>query len=270
MQDAAPQFTSQSDSIDPARSNALSATLGLGKSFDAGQALPPFFHQIYFWDAQPATSLGRDGHPRVGGLIPDMGLPRRMWAGGRLAFHAPFYAGLEAEKKSLCETATHKSGRSGPLALVTLRHQIFQAGRLCITEWQDLIYRKDPDPGAASLKPPTAPNDETERRDAHFSPTVLFRYSALTLNGHRIHYDLPYAQQTEGYKGLVVHGPLLAQMLLLMAKDCFGPLKGFSFRATAPLMEFEKADLCRKGNSFWVRGPAGKLCMTAEANPRSE
>ena len=270
MQDAVTEITSQSDVLDPARAAALATTLGMKQSFDAGDPLPPFFHQVYFWDPQPAGDLGRDGHPRVGGLIPDMGLPRRMWAGGRLTFHKPLCAGVGAEKKSSCEAAQHKEGRSGPLALVTLRHGIFQSGELCVTEWQDLVYRQDPSPDAARSVPPVAPKDETAVREVSFSSTLLFRYSALTFNGHRIHYDLPYAQEAEGYAGLVVHGPLLAQLLMLMAEEQLGKLRAFVFRATAPLMHFEEAALCRKGKSFWVRGPEGRLCMTAEAQPQSE
>lgn len=270
MQDAVTEMTCQSDILDPARATALAITLGLSQSYRSGDSLPPFFHQIYFWDPQPFEALGRDGHPRVGGLIPDMGLPRRMWAGGRLSFHQPLRAGVQAEKKSSCAAAQHKEGRSGPLALVTLRHEIYQSGDLCVSETQDLIYRQDASPDAARAVPPVAPKDETDAREVAFSPTLLFRYSALTFNGHRIHYDLRYAQEVEGYEGLVVHGPLLAQFLMLMAQEQLGELRAFEFRATAPLMDFETATLCRKGRKLWVRGPEGRLCMTAEAQVQSE
>ncbi|MGD9294168.1 MAG: acyl dehydratase [Roseobacter sp.] len=270
MQDAVTEMTCQSDIVDPARATALAMTLGLRRSYGSEDPLPPFFHQIYFWDPQPFEALGRDGHPRVGGLIPDMGLPRRMWAGGRLSFHKPLRAGLEAEKKSSCAMAQRKDGRSGPLALVTLRHDIYQAGELCVSEFQDLIYRQDPSAGGERSVPPVAPTDATDVREVSFSATLLFRYSALTFNGHRIHYDLPYAQEVEGYDGLVVHGPLLAQLLMLMAQEQLGALRAFEFRATAPLMDFERAALCRKGRRLWVRGPEGRLCMTAEAHLQSE
>jgi len=258
-----------SDILDPARANALATTLGLGQSFACADPLPPFFHQIYFWDAKGSSELGRDGHPHVGGLIPDMGLPRRMWAGGRLMFHAPLAVGEPAEKNSTCESTTRKQGRTGALALVTLKHEITQGGHLRVTEFQDLIYREEPDRKASVPKHPQAALDEESLQIVEFSQTLLFRYSALTFNGHRIHYDLPYAQEVEGYEGLVVHGPLLAQLLMLMAQEALGPLYSFRFRATAPLMHFERAELCRKGHALWVRGPERRLCMTAEVRPVS-
>ncbi len=255
------------DMMDPARAQALHRVLDLpdpppGK----GAALPPFFHQIYFWDAQRPAALGRDGHPRVGGLIPDMGLPRRMWAGGRLEFHAPLCAGTAATKTTSVENATRKTGRTGALGFVTLRHEIRQDNRLAVTDFQDLVYRQDPDPDAPRPVTKPAPDGE-ETRDRHaFSPTLLFRYSALTFNGHRIHYDLDYCRSVEGYDGLVVHGPLLAQLLMLKAGRELDRLNGFSFRATAPLLHHETADLCRAGNRFWVRAPDGRLCMEAVAD----
>jgi 3-methylfumaryl-CoA hydratase len=257
---------SQSDPIDPARGRALQAALGLSPDIVSGRALPPFFHQLYFWNPQPPEQLGRDGHPQVGGLIPDTGLPRRMWAGGRLQFHRPLLAGVPATRQSHVEKVAHKTGRSGPLGFVTLRHEIRQNATLCLTEWQDLVYRRDPDPAAPAPTPPRARRDETERREAAFDSTLLFRYSALTFNGHRIHHDLDYARGVEGYGGLVVHGPLLAQLLMLMAEDAPGGLSGFTFRATAALIHTETAELCRKGRDLWVRGPDGRQCMIATAS----
>jgi len=260
----------QSDLMDPARAAALEIALGRMAQITHGSLLPPFFHQLYFWAPQAPDQLGRDGHPRVGGLIPDLGLPRRMWAGGRLEFARPLAAGRAAERVSQVETATRKTGRTGPLGFVTLRHEISQDGALCLTEWQDLVYREDPDPGAAKPTPPEARRDETEMRQVGFDSTLLFRYSALTFNGHRIHYDLDYARDVEGYDGLVVHGPLLAQHLMLMAQDALGPLSSFAFRASSPLMHFETAELCRNGGDFWVRGPDGRQIMSANAEPGSE
>jgi 3-methylfumaryl-CoA hydratase len=263
---AEPISTSQSDLIDPARVVALQAALGLDLQLDGGDPLPPFYHQIYFWTPRPPVALGRDGHPKVGGVIPDMGFPRRMWAGGRLSFQRPLLIGQPATKVTVCESAVHKVGRSGPLGLVTLRHEIIQADDLCLTEWQDLVYREDPEPGATPRTAPVARKDEEDCSQVTFDSTLLFRYSALTFNGHRIHYDLDYARNVEGYDGLVVHGPLLAQMLMLMATDTLGPLRDFSFRATSPLMHWETAALCRRGSDFWVRGPDGRQCMEATAS----
>ena len=267
MDRAATERISQSDRMDPDRASALAAALGLDRRFDAGDPLPPFFHQIHFWRAEPPEGLGRDGHPKVGGLIPDMGLPRRMWAGGRLAFHAPLRAGHPATKTSVVERAEHKTGRSGRLGFVTLRHEISQGGAPCVTEWQDLVYRADPDPDAPRPVPPQAPDDPQTREAVGFDATLLFRYSALTFNGHRIHYDDGYARQVEGYAGLVVHGPLLAQLLMLKAEAELGPLAAFTFRATAPLVLGRAAWLCRRGGDLWVAGEGGVQHMAAEATP---
>ena len=141
----------RTDILDPARANACAASLGLSTRLQAGDPLPPFFHQLYFWQAEPPEALGRDGHPAKGSaLIPDFGLPRRMWAGGRLAFHEPLIAGQSAEKQTTLDTAKQKQGRTGPLAFVTLRHDILQDGALKLTEYQDLVYREDASPDAPS------------------------------------------------------------------------------------------------------------------------
>lgn len=260
MQSDRPAERRQTDAMDPARAQALCVALGRADQVTMGTPLPPFFHQIYFWEAQPPKALGRDGHPKVGGLIPDMGLPRRMWAGGRLAFHRSLLAGQVAEKVTTVESSARKTGRSGPLGFVTLRHDVMQGDTLCLTEWQDLVYREDPALDAPKPTAPSAPQDEDHAREVQFDSTLLFRYSALTFNGHRIHYDLEYARTVEGYDGLVVHGPLLAQLLLLFAQEA-GEVAEFSFRATSPLMHFETAVLCRKGNDMWVRAGDGRQNM---------
>ena len=254
------------DVMDPARARAMQALMGHEVTIMAGDPLPPFFHQLYFWDPQPPGMLGRDGHPRVGGIIPDLGLPRRMWAGGRLEFHAPLMAGHPAERRTELASAERKEGRTGPLAFVTLRHEIRQGGRRCVTDWQDLVYRQDPDPEAPAPIPPQARTDEAHGEAGHFDSTLLFRYSALTFNGHRIHYDSDYARETEGYSGLVVHGPLLAQRLMLLAERQMGSLSAFAFRATAPLVHTETAMFCWQDGTAWVRGPDGRQCMIATAS----
>ena len=251
------------DRMDPARAAALWVILGLeGAPPDAGEPLPPFFHQAYFWDPQPTPALGSDGHPALGSLIPDMGLPRRMWAGGTLTFHAPLLSGVKALRRTRAVSATRKSGRSGPLAFVTLRHEILQRGTLAVTEDQDLVYRE---PGTRAADPPRAPLGAALRERRTFETLTLFRYSALTLNGHRIHYDADYARDVEGYPGIVVHGPLLAQHLMLMAERQLGRLSRFAFRATAPLCLPEAATLASGGGAYWVAGEDGRQCMVAEA-----
>lgn len=253
------------DVLDPARANALQAALGRRARFHAGDALPPFFHQIYFWEAKPPASLGRDGHPQVGGgIVPDTGLPRRMWAGGALEFHAPLLLGEQAKKRSACLGVERKTGRTGPLAFVTLQHEIWQAGQLCVSERQDLVYREDPAPHAPKAKPPTPDIAAEQRTELHFDATLLFRYSALTFNGHRIHYDADYARDVEGYAGLVVHGPLLAQLMMLAADAAQGGLRTFEFRGMSPLTLGQKADLCQAGQAFWIESD-GALIMKGKA-----
>ncbi|MDJ0826247.1 MAG: MaoC family dehydratase N-terminal domain-containing protein [Rhodobacter sp.] len=267
MPDAPATTQTLTDPLDPARAATHHATLDrLDDPPKAGDSLPPFWHQIYFWDPQPPGQLGPDGHPKTGiGLIPDLGLPQRMWAGGRLQFHAPLILGQTAEKTSSVETVTEKQGRTGRLGFVTLRHDIRQRGQLKITEHQDLVYREPPQSRTA-IAPPQARTDETDAAEARFTPTQLFRYSALTFNGHRIHYDADYARDTEGYAGLVVHGPLLAQLLIHLAQAHLGPLKSFDFRATSALTVDEPATLCwHDDQTLWVRAPDGRQCMTATA-----
>lgn len=255
------QAQTLSDVIDPARARALQATLGLEQTIEAGDALPPFFHHIYFWDPVPPENLGRDGHPALGGFIPDMGLPRRMWASGRLLFHGALKAGVKSEKTSQIEGVTRKDGRSGPLAFVRIRHDIRQRGTVVLSEWQDIVYRQD---GGPKPERPMARTDEEHTETVSFDRTTLFRYSALTFNGHRIHYDRPYARQIEKYDDLVVHGPLLAQHLMLMGARQMGkPLTEVNYRATASLSLPKDATLCWIDGAAWVRGPDGEQCLEA-------
>jgi 3-methylfumaryl-CoA hydratase len=267
MHEAEGQTQTITDRLDPARLEALQATLG--QHGPLPETLPPFAHHIYFWTPQPPRALGPDGHPRTGGFIPDLGLPRRMWAGGRLRFHAPVMLNAEAELQSSVSKVSRKQGRSGPLGFVTICHELYQNGELCRTEEQDLVYRE---PASADTGEPLtidAPLDEMSSEERSFDTTLLFRYSALTFNGHRIHYDQAYAREVEGYPGLVVHGPLLAHLLMEMADEQLGGLSTFKFRATAPLFHFETAEFCLREREsdlmLWVRAPDGRQCMVAEA-----
>lgn len=252
------------DVMDPDRARALQATLGMAPTITAGDALPPFFHHIHFWDPHPPADLGRDGHPATGSFLPDLGLPRRMWGAGRVLFHAPLLAGVRAEKTSTVESVTRKDGRSGPLGLVRLRHDIRQRQGLVLSEWQDLVYRAERDTSAQVPDPPPAPDTAESSEAIRFDTTALFRYSALTFNGHRIHYDRPYARRVEGYDDLVVHGPLLAQVLILFGQRMLGrsPTEVI-YRATAPLTLPHPALLCWADGTAWIRGPGGIQCMTA-------
>ena len=255
------QTQSITDILDPARARALQATLGQSPDLQSGDPLPPFAHHIYFWDPQTADALGPDGHPATGGFIPDLGLPRRMWAAGRLVQHQPLRAGIKAEKTSTVEAVTRKDGRSGPLAFVRIRHDIKQRHALAITEWQELVYRPADAPPAA---PQPAPTVATQTQALTFTATQLFRYSALTFNGHRIHYDADYARDTEGYAGLVVHGPLLAHLMMQMATKLHGSFTDFSYRGASPLILGEAATLCAKDGQFWVKAADGRLCTSGQ------
>ncbi|MXU64152.1 FAS1-like dehydratase domain-containing protein [Oceanomicrobium pacificus] len=259
------------DRIDPMRVAAMHATLGRdGPPPATGDALPPFWHWAGFWDCQPPDRLGRDGHPALGGFLPDLGLPRRMWAGGRLRFLGPLRIGEAATRASRILKIAEKTGRSGPLAFVTVEHRIMQGDRVALTEEQDLVYREDPVPGAPQPQPAAAPTDEVQATRHKGDPVTLFRYSALTFNGHRIHYDRDYCRDVEGYPGLVVHGPLLAQMLVDRADATLGGLASFAFRAMAPVFDGEPFEVCHRpegdGLALWIRGADGRLAMQATAN----
>lgn len=261
MQAKPHQTQSITDQLDPARAQALQATLGQAPSIQSGDALPAFAHHIYFWDPQTPEALGPDGHPATGGFIPDLGLPRRMWAAGRLIQHQPLRAGIKADKTSVIEAVTRKTGRSGPLAFVRIRHDIRQRHALAVTEWQELVYRPADAPRAAAQP---APKVASHTRDLVFTSTQLFRYSALTFNGHRIHYDADYTRDTEGYAGLVVHGPLLAHLMMGLATELHGPLTDFSYRGASPLTVNETATLCAKDRQFWVKASDGRLCTSGQ------
>ena len=266
MQNDQPDTRRQIDVLDPARARALQATLGQTPSLNAGDAVPRFFHQIYFWTPQPPDALGADGHPATGdALIPDFGLPQRMWAGGNLQWHQPLLLGRPADKVTRLHSAVQKQGKSGPLAFVELRHEYWQDNALKLEETQTLVYREDgpvkrPAPVSAQGRQPD--RVETHQTDA----TLLFRYSALTFNGHRIHYDPEFAQGPGGYTGLVVHGPLLAQWLINLAASLNPALTTFKFRAVSPLIMGDAARVCVDPDGLWVEAASDRrLCMTAEA-----
>ena len=258
------------DCLDVNRVAALHNVLGqVGDPPQAGNSLPTFWHHIFFWEAVSPSALGRDGHPKPGGLIPDLGLSRRMWASGKLLPEAELVVGRESVKTSVIEDVSQKSGRSGDLAFVTLRHEYRQNSKLALTEFQHLVYRPawkraDPVP-----EPPPAPDDESFSHSETFDSTLLFRFSALTFNGHRIHYDADYCRNVEGYPGLVVHGPLICLRLVQFAEDVVGAFREFEYRATSPLFCGETATFCgrreRDGLVLWVRGPDGRQCMKAVA-----
>lgn len=260
----------QTDTIDVGRARAMQATLDRAPDLSDGDALPPLWHWIYFWETAPASALGRDGHAARGGFLPPIALPHRMWAGGRLRFHRPLRVGGTVRKTSTVADVTEKQGRSGRLAFVTVRHEIADGGGLCLVEEQDIVYREARRPGAAPQGRP-ASGDAVWRRHVRPDPVLLFRYSALTFNGHRIHYDQPYATGHEGYPGLIVHGPLLATLLidLLLREGGRAVPAGFDFRALRPVFDTAGFDLrgqpAEAGASLWVADADGCLAMEAKA-----
>jgi 3-methylfumaryl-CoA hydratase len=248
----------------------LAATLDLPSPPGDGDTLPPGWQWLFFNPAVRQSEVGEDGHPRRGGFLPPVELPRRMWAGSRLAYHTPLVIGALAEKRSEILSIESKAGRSGTLVFVTLRHTISQRSVIAIEEEQDLVYRAHPVPGApAPLGKPAPPAQFSE--PVHPDAPLLFRYSALTFNGHRIHYDAPYATGVEGYPALVVHGPLTATLLQGLAARLRPDwrLATFAFRGLAPLFvdqtfHLEAAD-SREGLSLWARNDRGELAMEASA-----
>ena len=196
---------------------ALSATLDRDDPAPvAGDALPALWHWLYFLPQHRHSALGPDGHARRGGFLPPVPLPRRMWAGGRLRWQAanPLRVGDALCRVSSIESITHKRGRSGDLLFVLVRHAISNDAGLCLTEEHDIVYRAAAQAGEAAPAPIAADQRAPWQREVLADAVLLFRYSALTFNSHRIHYDRSYATQEEGYPGLVVHGPLIATLLL--------------------------------------------------------
>ncbi len=213
-----------------------------------GAPLPVGWHWLYFHDAVPASRLGPDGHESRGDFLPDVPLPRRMWAGGRLRFHGELLIGDLARRTSTIETIVPKKGRSGPLVFVTVRHEIAGPNGLVVEEEQDIVYRVGAagpaKSRAAGSRRWTRPEGAETVDEFVADEVTLFRFSALTFNGHRIHYDHPYATGAEGYPGLVVHGPLLALLLMGVATGLRDrPVRSFEYRALAPVYHGEAIEL---------------------------
>ncbi|KVN17886.1 MULTISPECIES: acyl-CoA dehydrogenase [unclassified Burkholderia] len=262
------------DLVSPAPAAALAATLDRDAHPRAGDPLPPLWHWLYFWTAARQSSLGSDGHPRTGGFLPDPGLPRRMAAGGRVRFIAPLAIGSSATRTSRVASLERKAGRSGRLAFVTVEHRIESSGALAIHEEQDIVYREPAEPGAPSPPRQAAPDGAHWQREIAPAETLLFRYSALTFNGHRIHYDRAYAQHAEGYPDLVVHGPLIATLLLDLVSRSMpdAVVTDYAYKAVRPAFVGRALTLCGRlvpdGRSaeLWAKDHEGSLTMSARAS----
>ena len=259
--------------------HAIAATLGNSTDdLKDSTALPPLWHWCFLHETVPTSQLGEDGHPLRGDFLPDADLPRRMWAGSRLQFKQDLIIGKLTDKTSRIRDIKEKQGKSGRLLFVCVEHQLSQDGKLCIHEEQDLVFRE-----AASqpsnkeqviqATPAATEAEPSERQDfSHTvipSTTLLFRYSALTFNTHRIHYDHIYATETEAYSGLVVHGPLQATLLLNLAADALKTSPNrFSFRGLAPLTlpcELQLHSLkTDAGGTVWCQDQTGLRSFSAD------
>ena len=230
--------------------SGLSATLDRDDPHPVvGTEVMPLGHWLYFLPQALQREIGPDGHPKRGGFLPPVPLPRRMWAGGRLVWEKDnrLKVGDAITRTSSIESVTHKAGRTGDLLFVVVKHVIANAQGVCVTEEQDIVYRAAAQPGDKAPAPTIAETGAPWRREIAPDPVMLFRYSALTFNGHRIHYDRPYTVQEEGYAGLVVHGPMIATLLTDLVRrnqpDAF--IRKFAFKAVRPTLDI---------HHFWVNG----------------
>lgn len=257
--------------------NRLSATLDRDDApFANGDNLPPLAHWLYFLPDEKQRDIGADGHAKRGGFLPPIhDLPRRMWAGSRISFPGKLRVGEEIVRRSTIANVALKEGSTGKLAFVTVRHEISpRGGDVAIIDEHDIVYRAL-QPAGATREPPTAERGEWSRSITP-DPVLLFRYSALTFNGHRIHYDRDYTTGVEGYPGLVVHGPLIATLLLDLVRR-FAPdrqIIAYTFRAVSPLFDGGEARL--NGTppdadgvvKLWANDANDRVTMTAEATLR--
>jgi 3-methylfumaryl-CoA hydratase len=257
---------------------ALTATLDHpARPVPAGTPLPPLWHWLYFLPVHRQSELGPDGHAERGGFLPPVPLPRRMWAGGRFAFHTPLRVGDAVVRTSTIEDVVPKQGRTGPLVFVTVRHEVSRRGDVtpALVEHHDIVYRAEKAPGEVEPPPTAAPTGAPWQREVVPDDVLLFRYSALTFNGHRIHYDRRYVTQVEGYPGLIVHGPLLATLLLdLLARNApDADVAAFRFRAVRPtfdLYPFRVNGAPQDDGTvhLWAQDHEGLLTMDASATLR--
>jgi len=252
---------------------ALNATLDYEAAEPAaGDAVPPGWHWLYFLEAKRAGELGHDGHPRRGGFRPPVALPRRMWAGGRIEFRQPLRIGDRVRRDSTVLSVEHKHGRSGDLVFVTVRHEVSANGTVAISEEHDIVYREAAKPGDQPVAGKPAPARAAWQRALTADPVLLFRYSALIFNGHRIHYDLDYVRQEEHYPGLIVHGPLQTTLLLELCRHhASRPVRRLEYRALHSLFHTERFTVngnpAADGSSaeLWTANAAGVIAMAGTA-----
>ena len=265
---------SRSDIATTTPVQALSATLDRDDPApQAGDPLPPCWHWLYFLPLHRQSEIGPDGHPQRGGFLPPVALPRRMWAGSRIEFQRPLTLGSRIRRDSRIADVSGKEGRTGPLIFVRVRHEIGDEQGVALIDEHDIVYRDNPKPGDPVPPTQAAPAEHDWSRTICPDDVLLFRYSALTFNGHRIHYDRRYVTEVEGYPGLVVHGPLIATLLLdLLRRELpEAKVKHFAFRALKPTYDVSAFQVCgRRGEDgqtvgLWARHGDGGLAMDATA-----
>ena len=267
------------DEVGPTPVAALKATLDHPPmSVASGSALPPLWHWLYFLPLQRQSGIGPDGHPRRGGFMPPVALPRRMWAGSQLEFLSPIQVGDKIARISTIDDVTTKDGRSGRLVFVKVRHEVRCNGveAPALVEFHDIVYRDAQGPADVPPPPQLAPTGAPWRREIVPDPVLLFRYSALTFNGHRIHYDRSYVTEVEGYPGLVVHGPLIATLLLdlLRRESPEAEVAAFRFKALRPTFDGRPMHVngapAADGRTvrLWATDHEGWLTMDASATLR--
>jgi 3-methylfumaryl-CoA hydratase len=238
----------------------------------AGDAAPFTTHWCLAQPVFPMSQLSQDGHPSRGGFLPPVPLPRRMWAGGELQFLDTLRVGDEPKRSSRISDVTMKTGSTGTLCFVSVEHEVTTPRGTAIRERQDIVYREmSSTPQAASAKPATPP-PAAQHSETHMAdPVLLFRYSALTFNGHRIHYDRDYVTKVEGYPGLIFHGPLQATFIVELAAKLHDgkPPKKFSYRGLQPLFEGSEfsinANQTDNGMELWTANSAGQPTMKGTA-----
>ena len=263
------------DELNAAPVRGLSATLDRDDPAPGpGTVLPPLWHWLYFLPQHRQSEIGPDGHAKRGGFLPPVPLPRRMWAGGRLTWDAvnPLVVGDAVRRTSRIASVTHKAGRTGDLLFVLVRHEIANARGLSLTEEHDIVYRAVAQPGDPVPPPVAAEPGAAWQREIVPDDVLLFRYSALTFNGHRIHYDRRYVTEVEGYPGLIVHGPLIATLLVDLVRrhrpQAF--VKGFQFKAVRPTFDLHPFRLNAQPSAdgktvrVWAQDHEGWLTMQGE------
>ena len=229
------------DPLSSDRANGLLATLDDPANLSEGDPLPPLFHWLYFNATPPASRLKADGHEKLGTFLPPVPFPGRMWASSEIAFQNPLILGQETTRTSTIKSVTFKNGRSGPLCFVAVGHAYSQGNTICLTDTHSIVYRETSTSGSRG-KLSLAPANKGDRQ---LGAIELFRYSALTFNSHRIHYDADYVREEEGYPGLVVHGPLIATLMMRHGLSRFPDMENtgqpatFSFKGHAPLISGE-------------------------------